>query len=293
MTLDDALDLFLTQLRADGRSEHTIQQYARHVHLFGAWLDQEGRGRDAAATTPEVVAAFLASSTARARADGRPRRATSANALRSSLRGFFSYLHRAGHLDQDPTRLVRLAICGTPPPRALGDDEVGRLLAVLAAVEEPEARRDHALFHLMLGAGLRVGSAVALDVEDVDLDARVVHVRRAKRDQPERVVLSAAVADHLRAFVGNRVTGPLFVGRGARRVTARHVQRRFVWWLGRAGVARGASTHSLRHTFATQLYRRTGDVLLVKEALRHRSVASTLVYARCGDEGRLRAAMEG
>ena len=48
-------------------------------------------------------------------------------------------------------------------------------------------------------------------------------------------------------------------------------------------------THVLRHTRATDLYRKTGDLLVVKELLGHRSVASTLVYARA-DEARLRAA---
>ncbi|MBI5433295.1 MAG: tyrosine-type recombinase/integrase [Planctomycetes bacterium] len=65
--------------------------------------------------------------------------------------------------------------------------------------------------------------------------------------------------------------------------------RRLELWLDRAGLPhRGA--HALRHSFATRLYQRTGDVLLVKEALGHRSVVSTLVYAQA-DEGRLRRAM--
>ena len=73
-------------------------------------------------------------------------------------------------------------------------------------------------------------------------------------------------------------------------MSVRHAQRRFRGWLRRAGVQRPASPHSLRHRFAMDLYRRTGDVLLVKEALRHRSIASTMVYARA-DRARLRAAL--
>ncbi|MCC7169651.1 MAG: tyrosine-type recombinase/integrase [Planctomycetes bacterium] len=69
----------------------------------------------------------------------------------------------------------------------------------------------------------------------------------------------------------------------------RQAARRLETWLDRAGIPhRGA--HALRHTFATALYRRTGDVLIVKEALGHRSVASTLVYAQASEE-RLRRAM--
>jgi site-specific recombinase XerC len=68
---------------------------------------------------------------------------------------------------------------------------------------------------------------------------------------------------------------------------ARHAQRRLGIWCMAAGVERRISPHDLRHSFAIRLYKRTRDLLLVQQALRHRSIASTTVYARC-DEGRLR-----
>ena len=58
--------------------------------------------------------------------------------------------------------------CSTPP-RGMAETEQRRLLEALAAAEGITARRDYALFHLMLATGIRVGSAVALEVEDVDL----------------------------------------------------------------------------------------------------------------------------
>ncbi len=115
-------------------------------------------------------------------------------------------------------------------------------------------------------------------------------MRRTKGDRPERVFLGGAILDHLRRYIGARRTGPLFTGRGGKRLTTRHVHRRFAQWLEAAEVNRPASPHSLRHGFAMDLYRRTGDILLVKEALHHRSITSTLVYARA-DEERLRRAM--
>ena len=55
-------------------------------------------------------------------------------------------------------------------------------------------------------------------------------------------------------------------------------------------MAEAPSPHSLRATFATHLYHHTGDIFLVKEALHHRSIASTLVYAKPSEE-RLRRAL--
>ncbi|MFG0318969.1 MAG: tyrosine-type recombinase/integrase [Planctomycetota bacterium JB042] len=290
MRVEDALDRYVTQLRADGRSDHTIRQVERHVRALARWLEEEGREPEVGAIDHEILALFLVSDAARLRPDGRPKRATATNALRSSVRTFFGYVHSAGHVPANPARLVRRARCGTPPPRAFTDDERERLVAALDRAETWEDRRDRALFLTMLGTGIRLGSALGLDVADVDLDAGELAVRRTKGDRPGRAFLPAGTAEVLRGWIGRRPDGPVFPGRGGGRLSARHVQRRFAGWLARAGIRRPASPHSLRHDFATRLYRRTGDLPLVKEALGHRSIASTIVYARAGAE-RVRAAV--
>ena len=89
MHIDDALDLFLVQLEADGRSPHTIGQYRRHVRLFAAWAADVGLSVDITSLSHADVARFFASDTAQRRADGGKRKPTSANALRTSLRCFF------------------------------------------------------------------------------------------------------------------------------------------------------------------------------------------------------------
>ena len=90
--------------------------------------------------------------------------------------------------------------------------------------------------------------------------------------------------------MADRPAGALFTSRGGRRLSHRQAQRRFSEWIEKAGIKGPASPHSLRHSFALGLYQRTGDVLIVKEALRHRSITSTLVYARA-DEERLKRAL--
>jgi site-specific recombinase XerC len=81
----------------------------------------------------------------------------------------------------------------------------------------------------------------------------------------------------------------VFLARGGR-ISARHVQRRFKEWLEKAGIRRKVGVHGLRHSFAERVYSKTHDLLVTKQALRHRSVASTLVYAHT-DEGRVREAL--
>lgn len=290
MQLQDALSRFLVQLEADGRSPHTIGQYRRHVTAFGEWLAHGGSRRRVSTIGHEDVAAFLAAPVARTAAHGGPKRAISMNAMRTSLRVFFRYLHEAGVVAQNPARLVRRAMCAPPPPRAFTDEERDRLLTTLRRASGFEAARDYVLVDLLLSTGIRLGSCVALDVEDVDLGARELRLRSTKGDRPERVFLAKGIARHLRRWLGGRSSGALFTDRRRRRLSPRHVHRRFKAWLRAAGITRPASPHTCRHSFATLMLGRTGNLAIVQAALRHRSITSTMVYAKVNDAS-VRAAL--
>jgi integrase/recombinase XerD len=290
MQIEDALARFTTQLQADGRSKHTIGQYQRHVRLLTRWLKANNRDTSIARIDHDDLAEFLVSSMAGSRPDGGRKKATSSNALRTSLRMFFDYVHKAGLAPTNAARLVRRARCGSPPPRGLSKREQQRLLDTLASGEGPEAQRDHLLVHLMLRTGIRIGSAVGLDVDDVDLESGTILLRTCKNGRVERVILADDIRDHLSRYLDGRSRGPLFCNRNDRRISVRHVQRRLRGWLQEAGIGKPASAHWLRHSFAMRLYEKTSDLALVKAALGHRSIMSTTVYARC-DEARLRAAL--
>lgn len=280
MRLSEALDSYLLQLDADGRSLSTRLQYARHIRLLLDWLGDP----EIDAVGHEDLARFLISDFAKLRPDGKQKKATAMNVMRSSLRTFWGWAHAAGFVASNPARLIRRARCGGPPPRGLSDPEQERLMAVLRKADGEAAERDNVLFGLMLATGIRLGSALGLDVEDVDADAGELFLRRFKGDRVEIALLPWMTADLLISYLGERTTGPVFRSRHCRRLSARQAARRFRMWCERAGVRR-RGTHGLRHSFAARLYKRTGDILLVKDALRHRSVVSTLAYASCGALG--------
>src|SRR5687768_1876424 len=115
MRLEHALQRYLLQLEADGRSVHTRAQYARHLRLLASWF---GDDRELEAIEPTDLAQFLTSPMAKLSARGGEKRATSLNSLRTSLRVFFNYHHAAGLVARNAARQVRRALCGSPPPRA-------------------------------------------------------------------------------------------------------------------------------------------------------------------------------
>jgi integrase/recombinase XerD len=284
MELQDAIAAFDAQLAADGRSPHTRAQYARHAAALGRWLARTERSTDLAQLGHRALAAFVASPEARCRPDGVAKKATSTNALRTSLRTLFGYLADAGLMPANPARLLKRARCSPPPPRALREDEERKLLDHLAAEPGDAARRDEALILLMLRAGLRIGAALGLDVPDLDLAQAEAHVRKDKNDRAETVLLTPELVEHLRGFVGARRAGALFAGSDGERISIRHAQRRFAQAVLAAGIERKLSPHACRHAFATRLLAKTGNLQLVRRAMRHRSISSTAIYAAVAEE---------
>ena len=286
MRIEETLALYVQQLAADGRSEHTRKQAERHVRLFVGWSGD----KPVEEVRHEDVARFLASDAVRLTADGAMRKPSSANALRSSLRCFFGFVHAAGYAPVNAARLVRRARCGPSRPKALSEADQAKLLAALEQARTPAERRDRALFHVLLRCGLRVGSAVALDVQDADLDAGTLHLRRLKAGGEDLVYVPRDTGEVLRGYLGGRGSGPLFASETGGRLTTRSVHRRLGLWVERAGIGRLVGPHALRHSFAMRVYGATGDLLVTARALCHRSLASTAVYAR-PSEAAVRAAV--
>lgn len=285
MRVSDALRVYLVQLEADGRSTHTIKQAERHVRLFARWANDP----PIAEVGHEMVARFLASDAVRLRADGGPREPTSSNAIRSSLRRFGAFCHAAAYVSSDPTRLVRRARTRPPSPRALSDADMTKLMNALAQASTPLERRDRTMITLMARTGLRLGSLVGLNVEDIDFDEGEIRVRVLKNGGDDSVVLPDDVAELLREQIGVRREGPLFMSSHGARIGPRHVRRRLEQWGKRAGVA-SIHPHALRHTFGQRMYLRTRDVVLVAAALTHRSISSSQAYVRVDREA-VRAAV--
>ncbi len=153
-----------------------------------------------------------------------------------------------------------------------------RVLAVLRQAEISAGKRDRLLFEFMLGTGARLTATLGIDRSDVSTDAGEVALR-VEKGRHERVVeVPVELRCPLLAHLDECHPEAVFSGRNGTRLTTRQAQRRFQGWVECAGIRGRWTPHSLRHSFATGLYRRTKDVLLVRESLGHRSLSSTLVY---------------
>ncbi len=276
MMLSTAIRRFDAQLRADGKSPHTREVYLRDLESFAGWI---GRTRNIRKITPTHLTRYLISSIFTHTAVGKPKAVVSLNRSKSALRSFFRYLTDAGFLRENPARLVRSAPCSQRVPSCLTEEEAQRLLTTIKRQRSPLAERDHLIFALMLGTGIRLGSLVALNIEDVDLHAGAIRFN-GKGNVEQLVFVNSGLKRLLKTHIDSPdVDDPLFPSTRGKRIGSRQVQIRLEYWLKEAGVTRPCTVHTLRHTFATRLYEKTGDLRLVQLALGHRSVTTTEIYA--------------
>jgi site-specific recombinase XerD len=166
----------------------------------------------------------------------------------------------------------------------LSKDEEKRLLAGLdEGASNPVGRRDRVLFTLLLRSGMRLTAALALDVADLDLAQGTTISRSGKNGRIQEIYLPKVVVRLLKRHLKDRgcgKTGAVFTSSRERRLSARQAQYRFGALLAAAGIERAVTVHALRHTFATRLRERTGDLRIVQAALGHRQLGTTEVYSQ-------------
>lgn len=144
--------------------------------------------------------------------------------------------------------------------------------------------RDRTIIQLALATGLRAGEIVVLKDDHVQLDATGgrLTVREGKGSKDRVVYFGQSMRGHLREWMDRKPESRfVFPTRTGKPVATSHLRRVVKRSAQEADVAEAerVSPHTLRHTFATDLYRATSNLRVVQEALGHESVQTTQLYA--------------
>jgi integrase/recombinase XerC len=264
----------------------TCESYARDAAAFLAFLAEHLGGKprlaDLAKLTPADVRAYLA----RRRRDGiEPR--TLVRAL-AAARSFGRFLEREGNGRVAALSAVRAprVTRGLPKPLSVG---------AAKAVADPALRsqerrepwvlaRDAAVLALLYGSGLRISEALALKRRDVPAPGKgdtltVLGKGRKTRMVPVLYAVLQAIEDYVR-LCPFQLAADQAIFRGARGgpLSPRIVQLAMGELRGALGLPPSATPHALRHSFATHLLARGGDLRAIQELLGHASLATTQVY---------------
>lgn len=195
------------------------------------------------------------------------------------------------------------------PPRTLLDKEVNALLK--ASGQHAESFRDHVIFSIALGTGLREHEILALNVGDVRSTSGGIRERvtlkvfkRSRHDKPsvapktQTVFFPRTLQYKLAKFLrwktlekeGLSPDAPLFMSRQlGSRLSTRRLRTIFQEWQVEAGIEQTFKFHALRHTALTNLFRETKDIRVVQAQARHSSIHTTSIYVTPSDEDVARA----
>jgi integrase/recombinase XerC len=293
ITLARAIGQFESYLADERRfSPQTVLAYRADLDRFSDFWEREF-GEGPAAKTPLSKIDTLA---VRSHLASLHRAELSNRSLArhlSTLRSFFRWACREGHLERNPAKGLPSPRVPRSLPRALTLTDTESLLETEDEGHLPD--RERALFELLYATGLRVSEAAALDLEDVDLSARML--RAQGKGRKERIVPFGETAeDALRAWLpvrrelrlsASHVEEPLFVNARGGRLTTRSMARVLKRRLRAAGLPAQISPHALRHTFATHLLQSGADLRSIQELLGHASLSTTQKYTHL-DAARLR-----
>ncbi|MFG5119805.1 tyrosine recombinase XerC [Methylorubrum sp. POS3] len=276
---------------------NTVEAYERDLRQFLTHLD----ARSGTPTIPILIAlkprdlrAFMAAR----RADDISGR--SLMRMLAGLRSFARHLEREGHGSIAALGAVRQPKVERRLPRPL---PVTAAVAMTLPETRPDATRepwvlarDAAVIALLYGSGLRISEALGLSARDAPvpgIDAvRVIGKGGKVRDVPVLPAVSAAVADYL-ALCPHPLDpeGPLFVGTKGGPLSPRIVQYAVAGLRGALGLPESATPHALRHSFATHLLARQGELRAIQELLGHASLSTTQLYTKV-DAARLMSAFD-
>jgi integrase/recombinase XerC len=292
------LAAFLEHLRLNrNASAHTASAYESDITQLLDFAEQHLNTRNVGPEHLQLgtIRAFMAELYRQGHA-----RASVARKL-SALRAFGRYLRREGLIDADPASLAASPKRERKVPAHLSIDEMTRLLE-MPDVSDPLGCRDRGILELFYASGLRLSELVGLDLDDVNLRARMVRVM-GKGAKERLVPFNSATEASLRQWLKVRAVlrsnpertesreprapsraprapsrEPLFLNFRGARLTGRSVQRLVARYVASCSTRFGISPHALRHSFATHLLQRGADLRAIQELLGHVQLSTTQRY---------------
>lgn len=300
------LDQFIAHISVErGLARATVRAYESDLRRYLSWLAHT-RG----ITDPDAIGkADIEEYVAQLDSDGDSAR-SKARRL-ASIHEFHRFALAQHAVSDDVSATVKAPKSAQMLPDVLTIDEVSRLLdaipdphgtdaargrAGIGALPDAVLLRDRALLEFMYATGCRVSEAVGTNLDDIDLEEKVV--RLMGKGSKQRLV-------PLGSYARNSVVVYLNAGRGEleRRSTAKvperralflnkrgkRISRQSVWEIvktagERAGITKPLHPHTLRHSFATHLIQGGADVRTVQELLGHASVTTTQIYTHVSPE---------
>ena len=272
------LERFGNYLRMRNYSPRTIKKYDQTIQRFAryAWLRQhsdpgkvsfnEGAFENAPLDADVNVSAALVTDFFSCISEGWEYKPKTLHRMISTLSSFYRYLYAQGVVVADPMLGVERPRIKNQELKYLKHSQVLRLINTI------EGERDRLIVRLIYATGVRVSELCAINVEDIDFEEQTIRVK-GKGDKIRTVFVDEETLEEINRFIGNTIMGPLFLGQQGNHLSPRTVQHLFKQY-----APAGITPHKIRHSYASELYRRSKNLRVVQENLGHSSIKTTEIY---------------
>lgn len=262
------------------------------IGAFRQWLANRRNKTDDRDVVLQDLLDFHSMMRERRRLTGEPISAGYCHAHLYALRGYYRFLHQTGRVMLDPT-------ADLPPLRAPKPLPKGILTAAqtLKLLQQPNVLtlfgfRDRVILELLYSTALRGLEVCRLSMYDVDLADHTVTVRKGKGGKDRIVPLGKIAAHYIREYLTNvrpkmmaKLSGPdavekLFFSQLRHPMQPQSLYHMIRVYRRKGGLPETITTHSLRHTCATEMLKGGASIRHVQEMLGHSRITTTQVYTR-------------
>jgi integrase/recombinase XerC len=176
LSMTAAVEAFCGRLSSEDRSPATIDAYRRDLALVARVAERKAPGLSCRQVTCSLLDRVLTSPEV-LNIEGGLRSPASLHRIKAAVRAFFAWTARERITEDNPARMIQLHRLKRQPPRFLTAAEKKRLLKTLKGHSGFAALRDRVMIEVLLGTGIRLGELAALDIDDIDLDAKHLRIR--------------------------------------------------------------------------------------------------------------------
>lgn len=258
-------------------SFHTLTAYRNDLLQFSTFLTENWQTDSSAGIEPAMVRSYVADMM------DRGMEARSVNRKISTLKSFFKYSLREGHIGENPMKKV---VSPKTPRRLPVFVEQGRMEELLSENLPEETSyagwRDRVVLELLYGTGIRLSEAIGLKESDIRLGNRTIKVL-GKRNKERIIPITGELADLLQSFLAIKqregfTSEFLLLTEKGKQAYPKLIYEIVKRNLSLVSTLKKRSPHVLRHSYATHLLDNGAELNAIKELLGHSNLAATQVY---------------
>ena len=287
LNITDLIKGFRLSCQTEGKSPKTTEWYTCFLARFNEFLQVSQMPTNASQIDKHHVRAFIRYLQTEARVP-RMNRLLSPATVQGyvrTLKSFFSWLKREGHVPANPMTGIPIPKAPTKVVDTFTTDQIARLAAVCQTANGSGCRNLSILL-LMLDSGIRVSELTNIDLGDVNLAEGYIKVSVTKGGRERIVPIGSLVQKSLWKYINCFRPQPLtytvtrlFLNDKGLPLTKNGIQQMLRRYGKRAGlIGVRCSPHTFRHTFAKHYLLNGGDIFSLQRILGHSSLASVRMY---------------